>query len=62
MSTSYVQRVNAAASTARQRLGQGLPLASEELEMSKRAMLELAAALQGISVDQLLEEGGASPE
>eukprot|EP01052_Picozoa_sp_SAG31_P049294 SAG31_NODE_10722_length_1105_cov_5.839960_2_plen_108_part_00 len=62
MSTSYVQRVNAAVSTARQRLGPSLPLTPEQLEMSKAAMLELAAALQGISVDQLLEEGGDAPD
>ena len=57
-----MQRVNAAVSTARQRLGPSLPLTPEQLEMSKAAMLELAAALQGISVDQLLEEGGDAPD
>ena len=64
MSTSYVQRVNAATSTARQRLpSRGwLDTSPEQLEISKTAFLELAAALQGITIDQLLEEGGDAPD
>ena len=62
MSVQYMQQLEGAVSAARQRLDATPPLTVAELQVSKGAMLDLAAALQGCSADELLVEGGDEPE
>ena len=60
MSTRYVQRLEGTVSAAQQRLDATPPLTVAELEVSKGAMLDLAAALQGCSADELLASTSAT--